>query len=74
MFTMVLGLDPARPFFEIPESQEKLDRADANFVDVIHTSAGLLGFFNSIGHADYYPNDGIAPQPGCQGIQGYMGE
>lgn len=74
MCNVVLGLDPARPFFEVPETSEKLDSTDANFVDVIHTCAGLLGVFNGVGHADYYPNDGIAPQPGCQGLQGYMGE
>lgn len=74
MFNMVLGLDPARPFFEIPETSEKLDITDAEFVDVIHTCSGLLGVFNGVGHADFYPNDGMAPQPGCQGIQGYMGE
>ncbi|XP_026315614.1 pancreatic triacylglycerol lipase-like isoform X2 [Hyposmocoma kahamanoa] len=68
----ITGLDPARPFFEVPETSEKLDSTDANFVDVIHTCAGLLGVFNGVGHADYYPNDGIAPQPGCQGLQGYM--
>lgn len=70
---MILGLDPARPLFEVPETQEKLGPADASFVDVIHTCAGLLGFFNPVGHADFYPNDGTAPQPGCQKIQGVMG-
>lgn len=74
MFNVVIGLDPARPFFEIPETPEKLDPTDANFVDVIHTCAGLLGFFEATGHADFYPNNGIPPQPGCQGLQGYMGE
>ncbi|XP_075151228.1 pancreatic triacylglycerol lipase [Haematobia irritans] len=62
----ITGLDPARPAFEDcigPENH--LDRTDADFVDVIHSCAGFLGFKNPIGHADFYPNGGNPPQPGC---------
>ncbi|KAI8125504.1 Inactive pancreatic lipase-related protein 1 [Lucilia cuprina] len=62
----ITGLDPARPAFEDcigPENH--LDRTDAEFVDVIHSCAGFLGFKNPIGHVDFYPNGGHPPQPGC---------
>lgn len=42
-----------------------MDSSDAEFVDVIHTDAGIFGFPTSIGHVDFYPNGGISPQPGC---------
>lgn len=71
MVSMCLpGLDPARPFFEYPPQGNfgKLDSTDAEFVDVIHTCGGLLGFESAIGTADFYPNNGIPPQPGCNSI------
>lgn len=43
----------------------RLDSSDAEFVDVIHTDAGIFGYPTSIGHVDFYPNNGISPQPGC---------
>lgn len=64
----ITGLDPAGPAFETPylkDTEERLDAADANFVDVIHTCAGSLGFLRPIGHADFYPNGGTFRQPGC---------
>lgn len=61
-----VGLDPARPGFEIFTVQsERLSVDDADFVDVIHTAAGSLGYSESIGHVDFFPNSGDAPQPGC---------
>ncbi|XP_030387260.1 pancreatic triacylglycerol lipase [Scaptodrosophila lebanonensis] len=62
----ITGLDPARPAFEDcigPENH--LDDTDANFVDVIHSCAGYLGFRKPIGLVDFYPNGGGPPQPGC---------
>ncbi|XP_017848914.1 pancreatic lipase-related protein 2 [Drosophila busckii] len=62
----ITGLDPARPAFEDcigPENH--LDNTDANFVDVIHSCAGYLGFRKPIGMVDFYPNGGGPPQPGC---------
>lgn len=62
------GLDPAAPGFEIlPVTLERLSESSAEFVDVIHTAAGTLGYFESLGHVDFFPNAGIAPQPGCDG-------
>lgn len=63
----ITGLDPARPAFEDcigPENH--LDDTDANFVDVIHSCAGYLGFRKPIGMVDFYPNGGGPPQPGCK--------
>ncbi|XP_017484001.1 PREDICTED: lipase member I-like [Rhagoletis zephyria] len=62
----ITGLDPARPAFENcigPENH--LDATDAEFVDIIHSCAGILGFQKPIGSVDFYPNGGRAPQPGC---------
>ncbi|XP_017116518.1 inactive pancreatic lipase-related protein 1 isoform X2 [Drosophila elegans] len=63
----ITGLDPARPAFEDcigPENH--LDDTDADFVDVIHSCAGYLGFRKPIGMVDFYPNGGGPPQPGCK--------
>ncbi|XP_049303075.1 phospholipase A1 2 isoform X1 [Bactrocera dorsalis] len=63
----LLGLDPARPAFEGNTGPENhLDATDADFVDVIHTCAGILGFKQPIGAVDFYPNGGGAFQPGCK--------
>jgi len=42
-----------------------LKKENAEFVDVIHTAAGTLGFESSVGHVDFFPNSGKDPQPGC---------
>lgn len=63
------GLDPASPLFEtisgVVDSEYRLDPTDAQFVDVIHTSGTAFGFLAPLGHADFYPNNGKFPQPGC---------
>lgn len=61
---VIVGMDPALPIFTMDELEERLDTTDAEFVHIIHTNAGLLGFSDSIGNADYYPNGGNT-QPGC---------
>lgn len=64
----ITGLDPAGPAFETPylkDPEERLDATDANFVDIIHTCAGSLGFLRPVGHVDFYPNGGTFRQPGC---------
>lgn len=61
-----IGLDPAGPGFEyIALRSDRLDNTDAEFVDVIHTAIGTAGYSKSIGHADFFPNSGRPPQPGC---------
>ena len=57
------GLDPAFPCFEKAGADRILDSSDADFVDIIHTNAGLLvqkrlGFPFATGHADFWPNGG----------------
>ncbi|XP_015115611.2 pancreatic triacylglycerol lipase [Diachasma alloeum] len=62
----VTGLDPALPGFHVISTNDgKLDPTDADFVDVIHSCGGILGFLQPVGHADFYPNGGVAVQPGC---------
>jgi len=64
----ITGLDPAGPAYETPylkNSKDRLDSTDADFVDVIHTCAGSLGFLRPLGHVDFYPNGGTFKQPGC---------
>lgn len=63
---MVSGLDPAFPLYIFQGDVGHLAKTDAKFVDVIHTDGGVFGFPNPIGHVDFYPNGGIALQPGCR--------
>ncbi|CAH0597088.1 unnamed protein product [Chrysodeixis includens] len=60
----ITGLDPAGPCFSDVEPNLRLNRNDADFVDVIHSDAGVYGIGESVGHVDFYPNSGSA-QPGC---------
>lgn len=57
----ITGLDPAEPLFSDTDPIVRLDRNDANFVDVIHTdslpfTSGGLGMRAPIGHIDFFPN------------------
>ncbi|KAJ3628507.1 hypothetical protein MTP99_015808 [Tenebrio molitor] len=61
----ITGLDPAGPLFKKWPKSLKLDSSDAEFVDVIHSDAGIFGYPTSVGHVDFWPNRGISPQPGC---------
>lgn len=48
----MLKTDPAYPAFKDPEkTSENLDPSDAEFVDVIHTCAGMLGHDKNLGDA-----------------------
>ncbi|KAL0269324.1 UNVERIFIED_CONTAM: hypothetical protein PYX00_007103 [Menopon gallinae] len=64
------ALDPAQPAFEGYDKIVRLDKTDAEFVDVIHTDAKpfipALGFgmVQPHGHVDFYVNGGFE-QPGC---------
>ncbi|KAM6330138.1 inactive pancreatic lipase-related protein 1-like [Podargus strigoides] len=66
----ITGLDPAQPYFEGTPTEVRLDKSDAEFVDVIHTDSAptipYLGFGMraAIGHLDFYPNGG-EQMPGC---------
>lgn len=39
--------------------------SDGVYVESIHTDGGLLGILFPIADADFYPNGGRNPQPGC---------
>ena len=68
----ITGLDPAGPGFSEYSENVRLDKHDADYVDVIHTH-GLVedslefftyGTLKVMGDADFYPNFGHT-QPGC---------
>ena len=59
------GLDPAGPYFTKVDPAVRLDPSDAEYVDVIHTDAGVFGTDRTdSGHIDFFPNGGYQ-QPGC---------
>ncbi|XP_046666900.1 pancreatic triacylglycerol lipase-like [Homalodisca vitripennis] len=60
----ITGLDPAAPLFG-SDPKGRLDPTDAQFVDVIHSAGGYIGYYNPCGHIDFYPNGGVPIQPGC---------
>ena len=44
---------------EEERGRNRIDRTDADFVDVIHTAAGFVAsMMDSSGHVDFYPNGG----------------
>lgn len=66
------GLDPAGPLFESQDPRARLDKTDANFVDVIHSNGeqlllGGLGSWQPMGDVDFYPNGGRM-QTGCSNL------
>ncbi|CAH1955698.1 unnamed protein product [Acanthoscelides obtectus] len=60
---LIVGLDPAFPFVNIKDENYALCKADAKFVQVIHSGI-IAGIHAPVGHADYFPNGGFI-QPGC---------
>uniref|UniRef100_T1J6R0 Vitellogenin domain-containing protein n=1 Tax=Strigamia maritima TaxID=126957 RepID=T1J6R0_STRMM len=65
----ITALDPVDPYFSGSDTKVRLDKSDADFVDVIHTDGSSLltlgmGMNKPIGHVDFYPNNG-RDQPGC---------
>ncbi|KAJ8936149.1 hypothetical protein NQ318_010560, partial [Aromia moschata] len=65
----ISGLDPAGPYFRMYAfiKEERLDKEDAQVVDIIHTDGGTYGIEFPIGTLDIFVNGGRAPQPGCVG-------
>ncbi|XP_041975073.1 pancreatic triacylglycerol lipase-like [Aricia agestis] len=59
----VTGLDPAGP--QWGGNSNALNRNSGVYVESIHTDGGLLGIMDPISDADFYPNGGRNPQPGC---------
>lgn len=62
----ITATDPQAAKFEHRQvtKRMRLSEIDATFVEGIHTDVGGLGFIDSIGHADFYPNGGFG-QPEC---------
>ncbi|XP_052744588.1 inactive pancreatic lipase-related protein 1 [Bicyclus anynana] len=60
----ITGLDPAGPCFSRLQPALRLNRTDADYVDIVHTDAGAYGISEQVGHKDYYPNRGTR-QPDC---------
>lgn len=59
---VIVGLDPAGPFIT---DNSKLNVTDAEYVQVIHTNAGIWGYDGPLGHADFYINMGGPMQEEC---------
>jgi pancreatic lipase-related protein 1 len=60
----ITGLDPTIFVYAGSNNSRDLDPSDAHFVDILHSSAGILGQWQPGGHADFYINGGTS-QPGC---------
>ncbi|XP_063826406.1 pancreatic lipase-related protein 2-like [Ostrinia nubilalis] len=61
----ITGLDPAGPCFSYGHSDQRLDKTDANYVDVVHSNRLIQGAIEPLGHSDFYINGGGPTQPGC---------
>ncbi|KMQ93906.1 pancreatic triacylglycerol lipase [Lasius niger] len=62
--SFIVGLDPALPGFYLAGPGSRISNDDAQYVEIIHTNGGLLGFSAAIGDSDFYPNGGKS-QSGC---------
>ncbi|XP_024936070.1 phospholipase A1-like [Cephus cinctus] len=60
----IVGLDPALPLFYTSRAGSRIAKGDAKHVQIIHTNAGVLGYYSAIGDSDFYPNGG-GSQRGC---------
>lgn len=58
----IVAMDPAGPGFET-ESENRLRKDDADYVECIHSNGESLGLFEPICDVDFYPNFGLR-QPG----------
>lgn len=56
--TRIVGLDPAGPLFNTRPKFERLNKDDAEVVQVIHTDGDTFGFTNGLGALDFFPNGG----------------
>ncbi|KAG9510724.1 Lipase member H, partial [Fragariocoptes setiger] len=65
MIGRITGLDPAGPCFSNKKPDDRLDRGDALYVDVVHSSSYIFGMSQRIGHRDVYVNGGKL-QPNCK--------
>lgn len=54
----IFGIDPSGPCFKATSAVNRLDKDDAEYVQVIHTGGIGFGMMTPIGHADFYINGG----------------
>ncbi|CAK1600250.1 unnamed protein product [Parnassius mnemosyne] len=59
----VTGLDPAGPGFH--DNSKALNVNSGRYVESINTDGWRFGIMDPIAHANFYPNGGRNPQPGC---------
>lgn len=59
------ALDSAFPAFYPSIGTHRINKDDAQFVDVIHTDAWFYGAPKNTGTVDFWPNGGKTLQPGC---------
>lgn len=64
---IVIGLDPAKPRFDLSDHQQHIWRGDGDLVYIIHTGGDGFGIMEPLGDVDVYPNGGKA-QPGCSTV------
>lgn len=62
--SFLTALDPALPLFQEDSKSHRINKTDGPYLEVLHTSGGILGFMDPLGHADFYVNGGTK-QPGC---------
>lgn len=63
----IIALDPAGPLFVQRPDDKRLNKDDAEVVEVIHSDGGTFGFKDATGTIDFFPNGGSS-QPGCTRI------
>ncbi|XP_067127207.1 endothelial lipase-like isoform X1 [Centruroides vittatus] len=62
----ISAIDPAGVCFDAFPVKYRLNRTDADFVDLLITTAGEIGMVIPVGHINIYLNGGHI-QPGCSG-------
>ena len=67
-------MDPAGPMHINVDASFRLDKSDADQVDVIHTDTAGFGTERkeTVGHVDFFPNGGDK-QPGCSQLLNIVG-
>ena len=62
----ITGLDPAKECFKQGTRLRHISSEDAQFVDIIHSSTGVVGNIEHFGDADFYVNGYEPFPPGCK--------
>lgn len=54
----IVSLEPSGPCFRTLDATDRLDKSNADFVQVIHTNIDTFGMATPMGHVDFYVNGG----------------